>query len=68
MAGNIGGNYIVQFSDKITVFLLEELIHVLHFTCVHITQCHTHVLSFLFCFGKSRLLLLSPFGLKTTTA
>ena len=42
MAGNIGGNYIVQFDGKIIGFLLAEFN--LRFDCVH-SATPTHVSS-----------------------
>ena len=64
MAGNIGGNYIVQFNEKITVFLLAEL----NIAFLQCTVSHPYT-ELLFLFWKlCHLLLLIPFRLKTTTA
>ena len=43
MVGNIGGNYIVRFHEKMTGFLLAELT-IAFSLCA---RCHTHALSFL---------------------
>ena len=64
MAGNIGGNDIVRFNEKITVFLLAEL----NIAFLQCTVSHPHTELLFLLWKQCRLLFLIPFKLKTTTA
>ena len=68
MAGNIGGNYTVQFHEKIS-FFVSGIKLILHFDSVH-SVMPTSQASFSALETKSltTTVLLFPLGLKTTTA